>query len=71
MIEKLMTNIVKEKMPISASFFRSSIDAFQRRFVESRITVALSDSFFHKRCTMGPYLLRPSVVVSSTVAIRR
>lgn len=45
MIEKLMTNIVKEKMPISASFFRSSIDAFQRRFVDSRITAASSNSF--------------------------
>lgn len=42
MMEKLMMNAVKQKMPVSASFFRSSIDAFQRRFVDIKITGALS-----------------------------
>lgn len=43
-IETLMTNIVKEKMPVNASFFLTSINAFQRRFVDIRITSELSDS---------------------------
>lgn len=43
MIETLMTNIVKEKIPASASFFRRPIDAFQSRFVDMRMTSALSD----------------------------
>ena len=38
MIETLMMNIIKQKMPVSASFFRNSTDAFQRRFVDTRIT---------------------------------
>ena len=37
-----MTNIVKEKMPMSANFFLISIEAFQRRFTEIRITGNLS-----------------------------
>lgn len=43
MIETLMMNTVKEKMPVKASFFLTSIDAFQRRFVDIKITGALSD----------------------------
>ena len=39
MIETLMMNIVKQKIPVSASFFRSSTDAFHRRVVEITITV--------------------------------
>ena len=42
MMEKLMMNAVKQNMPVSASFFRSSTDAFQRRFVDIRITGMLS-----------------------------
>lgn len=38
MIETLMMNIIKQKMPVSASFFRNSTDVFQRRFVDTRIT---------------------------------
>ena len=37
-----MTIIVKEKMPMSANFFLISIEAFQRRFIEIRITGTLS-----------------------------
>ena len=36
-----MTNTVKEKMPVSANFFLISMEAFQRRFIEIRITGAL------------------------------
>lgn len=43
MMEKLMMNAVKQKMPVRASFFRNSTDAFQRRFVDIRITGALSE----------------------------
>ena len=43
MTETLMTNIVKEKMPVRASFFRSSIDAFHRRLADSSITSVSSD----------------------------
>ena len=39
-------NMVKEKMPVNANFFRYSIDAFQRRFVDTRITFALSGLVF-------------------------
>ena len=42
MIETPMMIIVKEKMPVSANFFRYSIDAFQRRFVDTKMTCALS-----------------------------
>ena len=38
MIATLMMNIVKEKIADSASFFRYSIDAFQRRSIDIRIT---------------------------------
>ena len=41
MIETLMMKIVKQKMPISASFFRNSTEAFQRRLIDIRITSAL------------------------------
>ena len=37
-----MTDIVKEKMPVSASFFFIPIEAFQRIFVDIRITSAFS-----------------------------
>ena len=42
-IETLMMNMVKENMPANASFFLTSIDAFQRRYVDSSITGAFSD----------------------------
>lgn len=38
-----MMIIVKEKMPVNASFFLTSIDAFQRRLVDIKITGALSE----------------------------
>lgn len=38
-----MMNMVKEKMPVNASFFLTSIDAFQRRYVDMSITGAFSD----------------------------
>ncbi len=38
-----MTNTVKEKMPVSASFFLIPIEAFQRRFVDIRITSVFSE----------------------------
>lgn len=38
-----MMNSVKEKMPVNANFFLISIDAFQRMFVDIKITGALSD----------------------------
>ena len=38
-----MTNTVKEKMPVNASFFLIPIEAFQRRFVDIRITGAFSE----------------------------
>ena len=37
-----MMNMVKPKIPASASFFRSSTDAFQRRVVDITITSPLS-----------------------------
>lgn len=43
-IETLMTNMVNEKIPVSANLFRYSIDAFQRRFIDTKITCALSGS---------------------------
>ena len=45
----LMTNIVKEKMADNASFFRYSIDAFQSRVVDIRITCVLLDTAFNFR----------------------
>lgn len=44
MIETPMMNTVKENMPVNASFFLIPIDAFQRRFVDIKITGALSNS---------------------------
>ena len=38
-----MMKIVKEKMPLSANFFLNSIEAFQRRFVDTKITDCLSN----------------------------
>ena len=43
MIETLMMMIVKQNIAVSASFFRNSTDAFQRRFVDIRITGQLLD----------------------------
>lgn len=40
-MEKPMMNAVKQKMPVRANFFRSSTDAFQRIFVDIRITGAV------------------------------
>ena len=74
MIETPMMNIVKENMPVNASFFLTPIDAFQRRFVDIKITSALSDSAIElltRRRVLTYDLLRPSVVVSNTVASRR
>lgn len=48
-IETLMMKIVKERMPVNASFFLTSIDAFQRRCIDIRITGALSDFAFELR----------------------
>ena len=71
-IETPMMNVVKEKMPVNASFFLTSIDAFQRMFIDIRMTCALSDSALRpKIAPRSQDLLRPSVVVSNTVASRR
>lgn len=43
MIETLIMSIVKEKIPVNASFFLTSIEAFQRKFVDIRITGVMSD----------------------------
>ena len=43
MIETLIMTIVKEKMPVNASFFLTSMDAFHRKNVDIRITAAMSD----------------------------
>ena len=52
-----MTTIVKEKMPVSANFFLISIEAFQRRFIEIRITGVLSGRLilFQMRRTSRTY----------------
>lgn len=60
MIEMLMINMVKEKMPVSANFFRYSIDAFQRRFVDTKITCALSGLIFECKHPVD-YILTKSI----------
>ena len=54
MMATLMMNIVREKTANNASFFRYSMDAFQRRFVDIRMTcVSLDVAFnFQLRCTL-------------------
>lgn len=61
MIATPMMKIVKEKMPVNASFFLTSIDAFQRRFVDIRITGGLSDFAIglHTRHRVMTYLDHP------------
>ena len=60
MIETLMMNMVKEKMPVSANFFRYSIDAFQRRFVDTKIPCALSGLIFECKYAVK-YILTRSI----------
>ncbi len=53
-----MMNVVKEKMALSASFFRNSIDAFHRRFVDIRITGKQSDSSLNHECAIALILTK-------------